>query len=137
MKPRDILTAPPVPENEPAYMDPKANPKLMTIENRAEVLEHRLVETLMDVMTNGKDNNRRWATDQTAELLGKKQKSQVLITDNLNVQNNHFLEHFQRQALPAPIGDPNAQTKDMPAPLSEDEMDAYDADYTDSGDVEI
>lgn len=134
MNPKDILTSPPPLHTEPDFMDQDAKPKVLNIENSAVVLEHRLVETLMDVMSNGTDSNRKWAADQTADLLGKKSKSQVLITDNLNIQNNNnFLDHFNKQAQ---IGEPNDPANDQSPPVGEDGMDTYDADFTDLGDEE-
>jgi len=98
---RSLLTAEATePPELPDYLDPQARPRVATIRNSAALLEHKLVETLLDVLDNGRDKDRLTAADRTADLLGKKSKSQVLITDNLNIQNNNFLEHFKHQALP-------------------------------------
>lgn len=136
MKAREILTAPPEPDDEPDYMAPGAHPRLMTIQNQARLLEHKLVDTLMDILDNGTEKSRLVAVDKTADVLGKKSKANVLVTDNVNVQNNHFIEHFQKQALPAPLGDIDAHAQNMPTPLGEDEVDPLHADEIDEGDVQ-
>jgi hypothetical protein len=87
------------PEPLPDYLKPDAEPRISTIRNSASLLEHKLVETLLDILDNGQDRDRLNAADKTADILGKKSKAQVLVTDNLNIQNNNnFLSHFQEQA---------------------------------------
>ena len=130
MDPRQILTTLPSQPEDPPYMSDTANPKVLTITNTAALLEHRLVSTLLDIMENGTERNRLTAVDKTADVLGKKQKQQVLITDSVNLQTNNFLSHFKKQAL----GAPNDRTRNLPPPDSPDYVDAQYADESDIGD---
>ena len=123
MTPRDILTAPPAAPDEPSYLDPEATPEILTIENSASIMEHQLVQTLLDLMHNGSERARLKAADQTAEMIGKKQKNIQVLAQNaqINQQNNQFLEHLQKQTQQ--IGGPDAPDRDLPAPKSEDIVD--------------
>lgn len=113
-------------------MAPDARPKVRTIENTADLLEHKLVTTLIEILDTGTERNKLTAIDKTADILGKKSKQQVIVTEQVNVQNNNFLEHFKKQALPQ--GEPDANTGDMPASISPNPVDARDADFTYEGD---
>ena len=103
----DILTQPTdQPEPDPPYMAPEATPKIMSIENTAQLLEHSLVKTLLDIMETGNANSRLSAVDKTAEILGKKQKQAIVMTDAINMQQNNFIEHFKSQTKELPDAHP-------------------------------
>ena len=90
--PRDTaMNQPPEESSFPAYLDPSAEPTFMTIESTAELIEHEMVRTLLDVMVNAKrDVDKLSAVKESGDLLGMKQKSNINLISADNVQVNQL-----------------------------------------------
>ncbi len=84
-----------IPENEliPEYLEASASPEFLTVEDSQELLEHTMIQTFLDIMTSGKnDNSRISAARNAGELvghLGQKQQNINLIKAE-NVQMNQI-----------------------------------------------
>lgn len=101
------MAQPPVDETIPPYLEPTAEPTFMTIETSAELMEHEMVRTLLEVMSNAKrDTDKLAAVKESGELLGKKARGQVNLITADNVQLNQLTASpdLQRHLLESASG---------------------------------
>ena len=103
MNPKEEFTHKPLEDNEiPEYLDPDKEIKLMTLEDSSELLEHTMIQTILDIMQSGKrDSDRRAAARDAGELIGKintKQNVNLISADNVQLnqlnQNPEIKKHL-------------------------------------------
>ena len=103
----EIMAEPPVETTQPDYLEPTLQVEFMTIENSAELIEHELVRTLLDVMSFAKrDADKLAAVKEAGDLLGKKAKQPVNLITADNVQVNQLAANpeLQRNLLESAKG---------------------------------
>lgn len=92
MNPRDTaMNLPPEETQFPPYLDPAIEVEFMTIESTAELMEHEMVRTLLDVMSNAKrDVDKLSAVKESGDLLHMKQKNNINLISDSNIQVNQL-----------------------------------------------
>ena len=75
----------------PAYLDPAIEPEFLSVDDHADLLEHEMLATFLDIMRSGsRDADRRAAAGDVAEILGKKGKNSVNVIQAKNLQLNQI-----------------------------------------------
>ncbi len=79
----------------PDYLEPAENPELLSVDDASALLEHTMIQTILNIMESGKrDADRRAAARDAGELIGKlNQKSQVNLIKADNVQMNQIAQN--------------------------------------------
>lgn len=80
----------------PEYFDPTVSPEFRNVENSKEILEHTMIQTFLNIMNSGKnDNSRIKAARNAGELVGQlnQKNQQVNLIQAENVQMNQIAQN--------------------------------------------
>lgn len=109
MNPRDeFLLSEPEETQIPPYLDPSVEPEFLTVESSADLLEHTMIQTILDIMSSGKrDSDRRAAARDAGELIGKinqKQSLNLISADNVQLNQLNGNPEMKRHLIESAAG---------------------------------
>ncbi len=100
----EAMLAPPVDSPILEYMEPDAEPELLTIDNSADILENELVVALLNILRSGKDTDKLKAATEVKDILGRGQKGQVVIGKNVQINQIEAQPELKRHLIESAHG---------------------------------